>query len=96
MKNKYEIIDLFYTTSPPLFGVIWLVQVGGQVEMNGMYGNAVSWSQLAQVGYAGANSIMVRDSVAEWRVGAKIAIASTDFDRKQAEVFTIKAVSGSQ
>lgn len=68
--------------------------VGGLVEMNGMYGNQKSWTVLKQTAWAGAYSIYVTGNVTSWPVGGTIAIASTDFDYKQAETRIITAVYG--
>lgn len=64
--------------------------------LNGMYGNAVSWSQLAVKAVVGASSITLRDEVGSWPVGGTIAIASTDFDMNQAETRVITAVHRSK
>ena len=66
------------------------------MQLNGMYGNAASWSQLAVKAVVGASSITLRDKVAPWPVGGTIAIASTDFDMNQAETRVITAVRRSK
>ena len=64
--------------------------------LNGMYGNAAPWSQLAVKAAVGASSITLRDNVGQWPVGGTIAIASTDFDMNQAETRVITAVRRSK
>eukprot|EP00271_Cylindrocystis_brebissonii_P003827 TRINITY_DN1506_c0_g1_i1.p1 TRINITY_DN1506_c0_g1~~TRINITY_DN1506_c0_g1_i1.p1 ORF type:complete len:1128 (+),score=190.93 TRINITY_DN1506_c0_g1_i1:577-3960(+) len=70
------------------FGVI-----GGKVEMNGMYGGQAAWTTLTATAPVGATTITVQGNVAAWPVGGEIAIASTDFDYKQAERRKITAIS---
>ncbi|CAI7747644.1 unnamed protein product [Closterium sp. NIES-54] len=80
-------------SQPRSVGVRVFATVGGRLELNGMYGNAPSWTTLAATAAAGATSIRVKGDVTAWPVGGVIAIASTDFDRYQAENFTITSVA---
>ncbi|CAI5519905.1 unnamed protein product [Closterium sp. Naga37s-1] len=80
-------------SQPRSVGVRVFATVGGRLELNGMYGNAPSWTTLAATAAAGATSIRVKGDVTAWPVGGVIAIASTDFDRYQAENFTITSVT---
>ena len=52
-----------------------------------------SWTRLAQTAAVGAKTITVSDS-SGWKVGDAIAIASTDYDARQAEEFTVTAIAG--
>jgi cell migration-inducing and hyaluronan-binding protein len=54
-----------------------------------------SWTQLAQTADIGATSITLLNEP-DWRVGDIIAIASTDFDFRQAERRTITRISGNR
>eukprot|EP00897_Mesotaenium_endlicherianum_P004217 jgi/Mesen1/3823/ME000207S02832 len=78
---------------PRSLGYRAFATVGGQLQFNGMYGNQLGWTKLAKTAPVGAMQITVKGDVSKWPVGGKIAIASTDFDRKQAENFTITAVA---
>lgn len=64
---------------------------GGTLNLHGNRTN--TWSKLAQTAEAGATSIEVLDA-AQWKVGDEIVLASTDYDPRQAERRTIKAISG--
>ena len=72
-------------SSPHMLGLRAFATAGGQLELNGMYGNAPGWTTLAVTAPAGARQIVVRGDVTAWPVGGEIALASTDFDRTQAE-----------
>ncbi|CAI5468223.1 unnamed protein product [Closterium sp. Yama58-4] len=78
---------------PRSVGVRVFATVGGRLELNGMYGNAPAWTTLAATAPAGARAIRVKGDVSAWPVGGVIAITSTDFDRYQAENFTIRSVA---
>ncbi|GJP48394.1 hypothetical protein CLOM_g7684 [Closterium sp. NIES-68] len=78
---------------PRSVGVRVFATVGGRLELNGMYGNAPAWTTLAATANKGARAIRVKGDVSAWPVGGVIAIASTDFDRYQAENFTITSVA---
>lgn len=60
-------------------------QIGGTLELNGMYGNANAWTVLKKTANRGANTILVGGDVTKWPVGSQIAIASTDYSYRQAE-----------
>jgi cell migration-inducing and hyaluronan-binding protein len=66
---------------------------GGTLNLHGDRTN--SWTKLARTADAGSTSIEVLDA-SEWRVGDEIVLASTDFDPRQAEVRTIRAIRGSR
>jgi G8 domain len=66
---------------------------GARIEIHGE--PRVSWTQLAATANAGA-SVITTAAVPDWRVGERIAIASTAFNPDEAEVRTITAVSGNQ
>ena len=69
-----------------LFGVM-----GGTVEM---YGKArSSWTQLGSSALKGARAIEVSEDV-DWRVGERIAIASTDYSSAHSEEALIEGVEG--
>ncbi|CAI7853640.1 unnamed protein product [Closterium sp. NIES-54] len=78
---------------PRSVGVRVFATVGGRLELNGMYGNAPAWTTLAATANQGARAIRVKGDVSAWPVGGVIAITSTDFDRYQAENFTIRSVA---
>ncbi|MCW2971885.1 MAG: hypothetical protein JWN72_158 [Thermoleophilia bacterium] len=65
--------------------------MGGTLELHGQ--RRPGWTKLAATAAKGATQITLATSPG-WRVGDRIAIASTDYDRKQSEEFTITAVSG--
>ncbi|HWK42788.1 MAG TPA: G8 domain-containing protein [Croceibacterium sp.] len=52
-----------------------------------------TWSKLAKTAEKGATSIEVLDA-SQWRAGDEIALASTDFNPRQAERRTITAING--
>src|SRR5690606_7233342 len=52
-----------------------------------------TWTKLAKTANAGATTIEVLDA-SGWRVGDEIVLASTDFDPRQAERRTIRALNG--
>jgi cell migration-inducing and hyaluronan-binding protein len=64
---------------------------GGTLRLHGERTNA--WTKLAKTAEAGATRIEVLDA-SQWRVGDEIVLASTDFDPRQAERRTIRAISG--
>src|SRR5581483_3701372 len=63
----------------------------GTLSLHGDRKNA--WTKLSATAKAGSTSIQVLDA-SGWRKGDVIALASTDFDSKQAEKRTIVAVNG--
>lgn len=65
--------------------------IGGQLELHGQ--NKVSWVHLAQTAVAGTTQITL-DQPVNWSQGDRIAIASTNYDPRQAEEVTVKAVAG--
>ncbi|HWJ68596.1 MAG TPA: G8 domain-containing protein [Sphingobium sp.] len=54
-----------------------------------------TWTKLAKTAKAGSNQIEVLDA-SGWRQGDEIALASTDFDPRQAERRTISAIHGNK
>lgn len=46
------------------------------------------WMRLSCPSFAGETQIQV-DSIVNWTIGGKIAVASSDYDMKQTEMFTI-------
>jgi cell surface hyaluronidase len=73
-------------------GTKGILSMGGVLELFGE-SNRTSWTRLGAHANKGANSISVLEAN-NWRVGDKIAIASTDYNSRQAEKFTISAISG--
>ncbi len=68
------------------------LQIGGQVRLHGLPGgpDTPSWVRLNRTAQKGDTKIRVNSDVAgKWPVGGKIVLASSDFDRNQAETFTI-------
>ncbi len=68
-----------------------IMLMGGTLNLHGDRTN--TWTKLANTANAGSTSIQVLNA-AGWRVGDEIALASTDFDPRQAERRTIAAISG--
>src|SRR5688572_22119223 len=66
---------------------------GGTLNLHGNRTN--TWTKLAKTAEAGSNSIEVLNA-AQWKVGDEIALASTDFNPRQAERRTIAAISGNK
>jgi cell migration-inducing and hyaluronan-binding protein len=64
---------------------------GGTLRLHGDRTNA--WTKLAKTAEAGATTIEVLDAT-QWRAGDEIVLASTDYDPRQAERRTIRAISG--
>ncbi len=59
-----------------------------------LHGTAVtSWTRLTQTAAVGAKTIELEDANG-WKVGDALAIASTDYDTRQAEEVTVTAISG--
>jgi hypothetical protein len=73
----------------------FLMAMGKNARIN-IYGadgiNKKTWTQLAATAKAGSTSLQLADATG-WKVGEKIAIASSDFDPLKAEEFTVKAVT---
>lgn len=66
------------------------VMEGGVLELHGEQRNG--WTKLAATAARGSSQIAVVDAT-DWRAGDEIALASTDFDHRQAERRRIVAVS---
>jgi hypothetical protein len=64
---------------------------GGTLNLHG--NTTHTWTKLAKTAKAGATTIQVLDA-SGWRAGDEIVLASTDFDPRQAERRTIKAIRG--
>ena len=62
----------------------------GTLDLHGA--PVTSWTRLSQTAAVGAKTIAVLDS-SGWMVNDAIAIASTDYDTRQAEEFTITAIA---
>ena len=68
-----------------------IVLMGGTLSMHG--DREHSWTKLARTAEAGTTEIEVLDA-SGWRTGDEIALASTDFNPRQAEKRTISAING--
>ncbi len=55
------------------------------MEFNGMYKNQRTWGILTKTAKKGDNVIQVSGDVSAWPVGGRVAIASTDYNFRQAE-----------
>src|SRR5690606_3114983 len=64
---------------------------GGTLSLHGDRTN--TWTKLAKTAEAGATTIEVLDA-SQWRAGDEIVLASTDYNPRQAERRTIRAISG--
>jgi hypothetical protein len=64
---------------------------GGTLNLHG--DRTHTWTKLAKTAEKGATTIEVLDA-SGWRAGDEIVLASTDFDPRQAEKRTIKAING--
>jgi cell surface hyaluronidase len=78
--------------NPMQMGTKLIGVMGGQLELHGA-SRGIPWTKLNATAAKGATTITL-DGNPGWRVGDKIAIASTDFDPTQAEESVITAVSG--
>lgn len=65
----------------------------GQIRLHGL--RKTSWLRLNQTANKGDTTLTL-DSAPDWQVGDQIVVASTDFDYRQAETFTIAAINGTQ
>lgn len=68
-----------------------IMLMGGTLSLHGDREN--SWTKLARTAEAGSTRIEVLDA-GGWRQGDEIVLASTDFDPRQAEKRTIRAIEG--
>ena len=68
-----------------------LAVMGGTLDLHGTA--RTGWTRLAATAPRGADRIVVGNA-AGWKVGDRIAIASTDFNLDQAEEATVTAVAG--
>jgi cell migration-inducing and hyaluronan-binding protein len=68
-----------------------IMMLAGTLNLHGDRTN--TWTKLTKTAKAGSTKIEVLNA-AGWRKGDQIALASTDFDSKQAEERTITAISG--
>lgn len=64
---------------------------GGQIDFHGQ--NVKSWTRLTATAAKDATTITVEDAT-DWKVGDRIAIASTDYASSQAEEAAITAING--
>jgi cell migration-inducing and hyaluronan-binding protein len=64
---------------------------GGTLSLHG--DRTHTWTRLARTAEAGSTTIEVLDAYG-WRAGDEIVLASTDFDPRQAERRTIRAING--
>ena len=53
-----------------------------------------TWSTLKNTLMVGDSSITVDGDVSEWKVGDEIAVATTDYEQRHTEYFSIGAISG--
>jgi cell migration-inducing and hyaluronan-binding protein len=67
------------------------VMGGGTLSVVGQ--ERTSWTKLNATVNKGQNTITLGEAT-DWKAGDKIVIASTDFDYRQAETFTIQSISG--
>jgi cell surface hyaluronidase len=67
--------------------------MGGTLSLIGQ--ERTGWTKLNATANKGDTTITLAETV-DWQVGDTIVIASTDFDYKQAEQFTIKSISGNK
>jgi cell migration-inducing and hyaluronan-binding protein len=68
-----------------------ILLIGGSLSLYGDRENA--WTKLSSTAAAGSNRIQVLNARG-WKVGDQIVLASTDFDPRQAETRSIKAIRG--
>ena len=73
-------------------GTRGILNMNGTLELFGE-GGRTPWTRLSATAAKGAVQIQV-DRAGGWKVGDRIALASTDYDFAQAEEFTLTAVSG--
>ena len=66
---------------------------GGALELYGEL--RLAWTQLTSNADIGATSLTLKDSASTWRTGDKIVVAPGGFDPREAEVVTVRGVSGS-
>jgi cell migration-inducing and hyaluronan-binding protein len=78
--------------NPMNMGTKLIGVMGGQLELHGA-SRGISWTKLSATAAKGASTITLEGNPG-WRVGDKIAIASTDFDPNQAEETSITGISG--
>lgn len=69
----------------------FLAVMGGTLDLHGL--PRISWTRLNETALAGSNQLVLEKEV-DWQIGQRIAIASTDYNPKQAEEVEITAVSG--
>jgi len=65
---------------------------GSRIEIHAADADKESWTQIDETANEGDTSITLSESTS-WKVGDKIAIASTGFDTNEAEERTITAIS---
>jgi cell surface hyaluronidase len=80
------------TLNPMNMGTKLIGVMGGQLELHGA-SRGIPWTKLSATAAKDATAITLEGNPG-WRVGDKIAIASTDFDPAQAEESIITNVSG--
>lgn len=68
--------------------------MGGQLELFGV--RRQSWTKLGATALRGSSTILLSSPNHGWRVGERIAIASTDFNFEQMETRIIRRVQGSK
>ena len=66
---------------------------GGVLELHGE--PRLAWTQLTADAGVGATSLTLKDSASTWRSGDKIVVAPGGYDPREAEVVTVRGVSGS-
>jgi cell surface hyaluronidase len=81
------------TLNPMNMGTKLIGVMGGQLELHGA-SRGIPWTKLNATASKGASTITLEGNPG-WRVGDKIAIASTDYDPAQAEESIISNINGS-
>ena len=79
------------TPELPLFGAKNIAVHGGTLDMHGTP-TVPSWTQLGETAEVGATAIVLHELV-NWRVGQRLAIASSNFSAHEAEEVTITSLS---
>ena len=65
---------------------------GGKLSLHGASPDPV-WTRLAVTASAGDDELVLEDDVSSWPPNGLVAIASTDFDYRQAEVHVIESIA---
>ena len=65
----------------------------GGIEMHGC-APETTWTTLTNTVNMGASSITVNDDITGWKIGDEIVIASSDYEHRHTEYFSIVAING--